>query len=147
FLGVFLPGVAEDHYLIEPVLLGGSGYALSLSTQQLAALLVVVLLTATNTRGLRVGKWIQNTFTVTKTAALVGLIVVGLGFGINKGAAAWTSSWWDPTANGWSLAAAQEGLGVTGALAFMMLIGKAMIGPLFSQTAWNNVTFTGEETR
>ncbi len=28
-----------------------------------------------------------------------------------------------------------------------MLLGQAMIGPLFSQSAWNNVTFTGSETR
>ncbi len=28
-----------------------------------------------------------------------------------------------------------------------MLLGRAMIGPLFSQSAWNNVTFTGGEVR
>ena len=27
------------------------------------------------------------------------------------------------------------------------LLGKAMVGPLFAQTAWNNVTFTGSEVR
>ena len=37
--------------------------------------------------------------------------------------------------------------GATGALALVMLLGKAMIGPLFSQSAWNNVTFTGGEVR
>ena len=31
--------------------------------------------------------------------------------------------------------------------ALMFLLGLAMIGPLFSQSAWNNVTFTGGETR
>ena len=35
----------------------------------------------------------------------------------------------------------------TGGLALALLLGKAMIGPLFSQSAWNNVTFTGGETR
>jgi basic amino acid/polyamine antiporter, APA family len=29
----------------------------------------------------------------------------------------------------------------------VLLLGKAMIGPLFSQTAWNSVTFTGGEVR
>ena len=29
----------------------------------------------------------------------------------------------------------------------MLLLGLAMIGPLFSQSAWNNVTFTGGEIR
>ena len=36
---------------------------------------------------------------------------------------------------------------LTGALALSLLLGKAMIGPLFSQSAWNNVTFTGGEIR
>ena len=28
-----------------------------------------------------------------------------------------------------------------------MLLGRAMVGPLFAQSAWNNVTFTGSEVR
>ena len=31
--------------------------------------------------------------------------------------------------------------------ALLLLLGLAMIGPLFSQSAWNNVTFTGGEIR
>ncbi len=53
-------------------------------------------------RGLKLGKWIQNSFTFTKTAALLGLVVLGLTLGVNRAAAAWTSSWWDPSANGWN---------------------------------------------
>src|SRR5439155_21139731 len=50
-------------------------------------------------------------------------------------------------ANGWSPGAAHAGLRATGGLALAMLLGQAMIGPLFSQSAWNNVTFTGGEVR
>ena len=32
-------------------------------------------------------------------------------------------------------------------LALVMLLGRAMVGPLFAQSAWNNVTFTGGEVR
>lgn len=145
FLGVLVPAVSADRYLVPPIVLGR--YALSLSTQQLVAIVLIAVLTATNTRGLKTGKWIQNTFTFTKTAALFGLIVVGLTLGVHREAAAWTSSWWDPAANGWDPAKAQEGLGVAGAAALAMLLGRAMIGPLFSQSAWNNVTFTGGEVR
>ena len=146
FLGVFFPAVAADNYpLFAPVALGG--YALSLSTQQLVALALVAVLTLTNTRGLKTGSTIQNVFTFTKTAALLGLVVAGLAFGVNKGSAAWTSSWWDPSANGWEPSKALPGFGLTGSLALALLLGKAMIGPLFSQSAWNNVTFTGGETR
>jgi len=145
FLGVFTGAVAEDRWLVEPQVFGG--YAISLSTQQLVALGLIVVLTATNTRGLRIGKLIQNSFTITKTAALFGLIVVGLTLGVNHQSAAWTSSWWNPSANGWDPDLVQNGLRVSGTAALVLLLGRAMIGPLFSQSAWNNVTFTGGEVR
>src|SRR4029077_3977061 len=32
-----------------------------------------------------------------------------------------------------------------GSLAFFLVLGRSMTGPLFSQSAWNNVTFTAGE--
>lgn len=151
FMGVLVPEVSGDKYLLAPVALGG--YAISLSTQQLVAIIMIAVLTFTNTLGLKTGKFIQNTFTFTKTAALLGLIIIGLTLGLKiglkNGAAAFTSSWWNPTLNGWRPDAAQLGFGAAGkgalALALVMLVGRAMVGPLFAQSAWNNVTFTGGE--
>jgi APA family basic amino acid/polyamine antiporter len=145
FLGVFISQVAADNYLVPPIALGS--YAISLSTQQIVAIALIAFLTAVNTRGLKLGKWIQNTFTFTKTLALFGLIVIGLLLGSNFRSAAWTSSWWDSAANGWNSNAAYSGLPVEGWAAMPFLLGLAMIGPLFSQSAWNNVTFTGGEVR
>lgn len=147
FLGVVVPSVSDSRFLVEPIRIGTSGYAISLSTQQLAAVAVIALLTVLNTRGLRTGKTIQNTLTITKTAALGALIVLGLSLGLNRESAAFQSSWWDAAANGWTAEATLPGLKVAGTLAFLLVLGKAMIGPLFSQTAWNNVTFTGGEVR
>src|SRR4051794_22934881 len=144
FSGVLFPGVAGNNYILAPKQLFG-GYAISLSTQQLVAIAMILMLTATNTRGLRTGKLIQNSFTFAKTAALLGLIVVGLFFGWNSSGAAFTASWWNPVANGWTPQAAQPGFAVAGSLAVLMLLGKAMIGPLFAQSAWNNVTFAAGE--
>src|SRR5256714_7088081 len=62
FLGVFVSTVAPDNYLIAPLSVGRA-YAISLSTEQLAAIALVSLLTWTNTRGLQIGKIVQNTFT------------------------------------------------------------------------------------
>jgi len=146
FLGVFAPTIAGDHYLVAPITVL-PGYALSLSTEQLAAILLIAFLTFLNTRGLRVGKIVQNSFTVTKTAALFGVIVIGLIFGWKSNCAALSSHWWDPTANGWSAQAAQPGFTVIGGLAMALLFGKAMVGPIFAQTAWTNVTFIGSEVR
>jgi basic amino acid/polyamine antiporter, APA family len=145
FLGVFIPRIAADNYAIEPIRLGG--FALSLSYQQFVAVALIAFLTMVNTRGLSLGKWIQNTFTFTKTAALIGLILVGLFLGSNFESAAWTSSWWDSTANGWDPRSVVPNRPLEGAAALPLLLGLAMIGPLFSQSAWNNVTFTGGEVR
>jgi APA family basic amino acid/polyamine antiporter len=149
FLGVLTGGVSSDNYIIAPH--GFGGYAISLSTQQLVAVVMILFLTLTNTRGLKTGKFIQNTFTFTKTAALVGLIVVGLIFGWNHNSAAYTSDWWKPLVNGWKPSASQLGFDATSGgllgLALIMLLGRAMVGPLFAQSAWNNVTFTAGEVR
>jgi basic amino acid/polyamine antiporter, APA family len=146
FLGVFVAGVASDNYLIAPVRLGG-GYAISLSTEQLIAILLVTLLTWTNTRGLEVGRIVQNTFTFAKTATLAGVVLVGSFFGWGAGSAVHSSDWWNSWANGWSPQIAQPGFTIVGGFALALLFGKAMVGPLFAQTAWTNVTFVGSEVR
>ncbi|MEY2546688.1 MAG: hypothetical protein QOG48_1805 [Verrucomicrobiota bacterium] len=146
FLGVFVPAVSGDSYLIPPVSLG-RGYAMSLSIEQFVAIALVAFLTWTNTRGLELGKLVQNTFTFLKTAALIGVIVIGLSLGWKLDCAALRSTWWDSWANGWTPQAAQPGLALTGGLALALLFGKAMVGPVFAQTAWTNVTFIGSEVR
>jgi basic amino acid/polyamine antiporter, APA family len=160
FTGVLVDWISGERYLVAPLViikpftLGGlsfNGYAISLSTLQLVAVVMILFLTFINTRGLKTGKVIQNTFTFTKTAALLALIVIGLFIGWNGASAAYTSSWWKSWENGWQPTAAQvwfepssQGLLV---LALLMLLGRAMVGPLFAQSAWNNVTFTAGEVR
>lgn len=160
FTGALTDWISGESYLVSPLTilkpftLGGlnfNGYAISLSTQQLLAVVMILFLTFINTRGLQTGKTIQNTFTFTKTAALLGLIVIGLLVGWNYGSAAYTSSWWRPWENGWKPTAAQVWFEPTSngllVLALVMLLGRAMVGPLFAQSAWNNVTFTAGEVR
>src|SRR5437773_10869232 len=144
FTGVLVPGIDANNFIVAPHRLFGS-YAISLSTSQLLAIAMIATLTVTNMFGLKTGKLIQNSFTFTKTAALIGLIVVGLALGWNHASAAYTSSWWNSWANGWNPQVAQPGLGIVGGLALVMIVGRAMTGPLFAQSAWNNVTFTGGE--
>jgi APA family basic amino acid/polyamine antiporter len=146
FTGVFAPAIATDHYLVRPLHLFG-GYAGSVSTEQLVAIALILLLTWTNTRGLETGKLVQNTFTFAKTAALLALIVIGLSLGWKPESAARSSDWWNSWANGWTPQTAQPGLTAVGAFALVLLFGKAMVGPLFAQTAWTNVTFIGSEVR
>jgi APA family basic amino acid/polyamine antiporter len=145
FLGVFVVAVSPENYLVPPISLGH--YAISLSTEQLVAIGLIALLTWSNTRGLEVGKIIQNTFTFAKTAALVAVVVIGLSLGWKANSAALGSAWWDSWANGWSPQTVQPGFTFVGGLALALLFGKSMVGPLFAQTAWTNVTFIGSEVR
>src|SRR2546422_745326 len=83
FLGVLWPRIAEDHYWVAPFHVS-TRYAVSLSTAQVVAILVIVLLTWTNSQGLSYGKAVQNTFTLAKAGALLALIGVGLFVGWNN---------------------------------------------------------------
>lgn len=146
FTGVLVPAISSTHYLVPPIALGAR-YAVSLSTQQLVAVVMILLLTVANTQGLGLARRIQQSFTVAKTAALAGLVIAGLLLGRNAASAAATSDWWDATRNGWSALTAMPTLTATGGLAVAMLLGRAMVGPLFAQSAWNNVTFAAGEVR
>src|SRR5207253_1676063 len=124
FLGVFAPAISSDHYLLSPIAIG-RGYAVSLSTEQFVAIVLIALLTWTNTRGLEVGRIVQNTFTLTKSVALAGVVLVGLIFGWSADCAARASAWWDSMANGWNPQTAQPRLSLIGAVAIIALLGKA----------------------
>jgi APA family basic amino acid/polyamine antiporter len=105
----------------------------AISTQQLVAMAMLVLLTWVNTRGVRTGAAVQNTFTFAKVAALLGLVGCGLLFGRNPQAVArnFTDFWQHA---GWTFST-------------IRIVGVAMVGALFASDAWNNVTFTAGETR
>src|ERR1700710_1585489 len=54
FSGVLFPSISESHYLIAPVHLV-PGYAISLSTAQLLAIVIIVLITVFNSYGVEWG--------------------------------------------------------------------------------------------
>src|SRR5947207_9668484 len=141
YTGVLVPWVSESKYLIAPIRFGG--YALSLSTAQLVGLCMIALLTFMNTRGLKLGKLVQNVFTTAKTGALIGLIILGIIVGLKSGAGAenFTHFW---TMRG---TLQEVGPGLTAAIAFGLFVGicVAQTNSLFSADAWNNITFTAGE--
>src|SRR5579864_1353922 len=85
FTGILFPAISESNYLIAPIHIS-QGYAVSLSTAQLLAIILIAILTWTNSRGLQYGKIVQNVFTVGKTVALVALILIGITLGWNSSA-------------------------------------------------------------
>ena len=150
FLGVFAPSVSSIHWVIPPIILSRN-YAVSLSTQQLIAILVIVFLTFVNTRGLQLGKLIQNVFTSAKTLSLLALIALGLFVGRNAEAlsANFTHMWAlgavSPIKSDLSFVATVSATG--GALGLLIAVCVAQVGSLFSADAWNNITFTAGEVR
>jgi APA family basic amino acid/polyamine antiporter len=143
YVGALVPWIAEDHYLLAPRHVS-SGYAISLSTTQLVGILMIALLTWTNTRGLDYGRIIQNIFTTAKTGALAGLILVGLLLGWNHTAVA------DNFGNLWARRGTVEivpGLSAMSAFGLFIAIGVSQTGSLFSADAWNNITFTAGEVK
>jgi basic amino acid/polyamine antiporter, APA family len=135
--------IGEDRYLIPPVHIS-ERYSVSLSTAQLTAIAVIVLLTWANSRGVHYGKIVQNLFTTAKLAALFGLILAGFTFGWNKSAVhanfgdLWTRHNFIPVS-----------AGVSAATAFGLLaaICVSQSGSLFSADSWHDVTFAGAEVR
>ena len=144
FLGVLWPKIAVDNYVIAPVRIG-SGYALSLSTAQLVGVLMIALLTFMNTRGLKLGKMVQNVFTITKTGSLIALILLGVLIGWNADAVHANFG------NFWHVGGKLQevGRGLTAAVPFGLFVAicVAQTNSLFSADAWNNITFTAGEVK
>src|SRR4029434_4690887 len=143
YFGALVPWIADDRYLVPPIHLS-SGYALSLSTTQLVGIMLIALLTWTNTRGLEYGKIIQNVFTTAKTGALAGLILVGVLLGWNHTTEADTAG---------NLCAARGTVEIVPVLSAVTAFGLfvavcvSQTGSLFSADAWNNITFTAGEVK
>jgi APA family basic amino acid/polyamine antiporter len=144
YFGVFWPSISEKNYIVAPIHIS-SGYALSLSTAQLVGVILIALLTWMNTRGLRLGKIVQNIFTSAKTGALVALVVLGVLVGYNALAAHGNfGDLWTPRGS-----LEEVGHGLTAATAFGLFVGicVAQTNSLFSADAWNNITFTAGEVK
>src|SRR6266404_5269214 len=113
---------------------------LTLTAAQLVGVLLIVLLTFMNTRGLKLGKIVQNVFTITKTGSLIALILLGILVGWNADAIHINFG------NFWHVGGKLQdvGQGLTAATAFGLFVGicVAQTNSLFAADAWNNITFT-----
>lgn len=138
FTGVLIPWFSEKNILFE-----FPGF--DVSAAQMLAIAMIIALTWINTRGLKTGKVVQDIFTIAKTAALFGLILLGILIARNPAALAanfsnlWSAGW-THVADG-KIVSFQSLSG----LALVAAIGVAMVGSLFSSDAWNNITFTAGE--
>lgn len=131
FTGVVFPFISSSNWIYGPFAFGK--YNIGLNTENLLAILSIILLTWINTRGIEAGKWIQNIFTTTKIAALILIIILGLTIGKNAEAININLQ------NFWTLPKNLSGFAILTAL------GTAMVGSLFSSIAWDTITYTAGE--
>jgi APA family basic amino acid/polyamine antiporter len=155
YLDVFVP--LGQTYVEAPLRLGPLSYTFSLGAKQIVAVAAVLGLTWVNTRGIRAGALVQNLFTAAKVAALGLLVlaafVVGTGSwerfvplwpqgGVKEGLLAISSAFAaTPQAHSALVLPAADWLGLA------VIVGVAMVGPLFSADSWVGVTFTAEEVK
>jgi APA family basic amino acid/polyamine antiporter len=143
FLGYIEPSLGDGNILFH------ISDTFKISAAQVVGIVLILLLTYINTRGIKSGKLIQTTFTTAKLLALFGLIIFGF---IAAKSAIWDANWsaaWDikqhisridPTSTE-DIWMPKVGLAALGVMA------AAMVGSIFSSDAWNNVTFIAGEIK
>ena len=138
FSGYFIPAldINDENILFQ---IG----VFKLYPAQIVSILVIVLLTYINTKGVQGGKKIQTVFTVTKLVSLFGLIVFGLLLAAK--AEIWNANW----SNAWDMKHLSDGGAIAGVAGTAILgaIAASMVGSIFSSDAWNNVTFIAGEIK
>ncbi len=144
FAAFIFPSLSESHILLHT-------QYLDISAAQLFGILQIVLLSYINTRGIQVGKIVQDVLTILKLLMLLGLIVCGFGLAFNQ--QTWDANWQHPfavlrhsaslpgyngTTNIWTEV---KGFAVFGAIA------AAMVGAILTSDAWYNITFIAGEVK
>jgi APA family basic amino acid/polyamine antiporter len=125
---------------------------IGVSTANLVGIIVVVIVTAVNIRGVEFGALVQNVFTVAKALSLAALVLLGFTIGRNASAIAanfgehWSAFWRNAS---WSTMHPLQ-VGVQGPIVMvnlLVILAVVQVGSLFSADAWNNVTFTAGEIK
>src|SRR5215510_1309967 len=151
FLGHFFHSVAADNWIwhiahVKPIHIGSmvlGNMDVGLNTQNLAGIVIVVLLTIVNIFGIKTGAAVQNVFTIAKVSALFLLVVAGVFVARNPQAVAANFG------NFWRLDFPHSASGTLAGpfVGVLTILAVAQVGSLFSADAWNNVTFTAGEVK
>lgn len=130
FAGLIFPFISETNSLM-------SFCGIDISYVRLLAILLIVLITFINSRGINYGVITQNIFTITKVLSLVLIIGFGLFFGMN----------YDVILSNFHIDFSQITLSSFKDFSLIHLIATALVGALFASITWNNVTFIAGEIK
>jgi len=137
FTAYLIPQVSEDLAILDLGLL-------SISPAQLLSIVVILLLTYINTRGVSNAKWVQTIITLAKILSLALLIVFGL-WALKSDV--WKANWF--SGESWNL----QRLNIDGSfetyttMAAFGAIAAAMVGSIFSSDSWHSVAFIAGEVK
>ena len=135
--------------VLLPEYIGTEHKFLFFDTQQLLAIALILLLTFINSQGIKNAKLVQLIFTITKIGALLSLAVLGIYVGLTSGKGMWEINnldFWSPVKIIWEKGKIIDYEYLSG-IGLWSAMGLALIGPLFSSSAWNNVTYTAGEMK
>jgi basic amino acid/polyamine antiporter, APA family len=134
FSGVIFPGISESRTLLD------IGF-LKISTVHIVAIAMIFFLSWSNSRGIRTGKYIQNSFTYLKALILLIFIIGGFWLASNLKAIELNKSFfWD------AVSTSKDGAIISlSGFALIAALGISQVGSLFTSDAWNNITFTAGE--
>lgn len=139
YLAVLVPAFDESHVLLR---IG----AFTVSVSQVISISLIVFLTWVNTRGIRLGKLIQNSFTFAKIVSLA--VVIFLAFFVYYNAdivALNLKTFWQGTRiKAWNDKGITEVVQLSG-YSLLAALAVSQVGSLFSSDGWNNVTFAAAE--
>ncbi len=133
FSGVLIPWISEENIWLN------LGFT-NLNTVHIIAIASILFLTWMNTRGIRTGKYLQNSFTYTKLLVLFLFIVIGLFFAKSTGIISENKQiLWDAFQTD-----GDKTISLTG-FALLAAFATSLVGTLFTYDAWYNLTFTSGE--
>jgi APA family basic amino acid/polyamine antiporter len=112
-----------------------------ITSQQILAALLIIVLTGANLKGISFAAIIQNIFTITKIGAILLIVIIGMYVGFANDWIHFQGFF----AEGNTLNPNTNKLEMVSTPTLLSIFGAAMIGPLFSSSAWNNVTFASQD--
>ncbi|MHA1370699.1 MAG: APC family permease [Promethearchaeota archaeon] len=130
YFGYFFPTLSTNHTIFSTVIqLFNHDFHFSLSSGQVVATIVILLLSAINYIGVGLGKIIQNIFTVLKIGIILIFIVLGLA--VSKATTV------DFSLNPTGLSFSQIAIG----------LGVALVAVSWTFDGWNNINFVAGEIK
>ncbi len=130
YFGVFFPAFSIQNIIVSArIPFFGGTFFYSLSAGQLVGVAVIAMLSLINIFGVRLGKSVQNVFTVLKIGTISAVVVFGLSMG-NKIPVNWDLN---PAGLSWS--------------GLLIGFGVALVAVAWSFDGWNNVNFVAGEIK